>query len=83
MTQLECNVQIPDGFEPGLMDDPLDQMIDEKGVADILCMPVRTLQDWRARRYGPQFYKLGKSVRYNLFEVREWVAEYGKRSTWE
>ena len=63
--------------------EPVGQFVDERTLADLLCMPVRTLQDWRARGNGPPFYKFGKSVRYRVPEVVNWLDEQRKASTWE
>jgi predicted DNA-binding transcriptional regulator AlpA len=50
-----------------------DQMLPETDAADILCQSVRTLQKWRVIGYGPEYFKIGRSVRYRRREVVEWI----------
>ena len=38
-----------------------------------LGVPVNTIYRWRTRREGPTGFKVGRHVRYNLDEVREWL----------
>ncbi|WP_432847255.1 helix-turn-helix domain-containing protein [Amycolatopsis sp. CA-161197] len=44
-------------------------------LAAFLNIPVKTLRDWRLKKYGPPFSKLGKHVRYDPAAVRAWVAD--------
>ncbi|MSS84984.1 helix-turn-helix domain-containing protein [Actinomycetaceae bacterium WB03_NA08] len=41
--------------------------------ADHMKVSLRTLQDWRSRKVGPPFHKVGKTVRYHIEEVDEWL----------
>ena len=41
-----------------------DELVDEKEAALELGTAVKTLQSWRHRRTGPEFVKIGRSVRY-------------------
>ena len=50
-----------------------DQMVPEAVVAELLCQSIRTIQKWRITGYGPEFYKIGRSVRYKRAEVVEWI----------
>ena len=48
--------------------------INEKQVAEMLGISVRSLQGWRCRGRGPRFYRLGgDSVRYRTDEVQAWA----------
>ncbi|MBM3740407.1 MAG: helix-turn-helix domain-containing protein [Acidobacteria bacterium] len=48
--------------------------INEKQVAEMLGISVRSLQGWRCRGRGPRFYRLGgDSVRYRADEVQAWA----------
>lgn len=53
------------------------RMLRPEEVADILGVAVATLAQWRVRRYGPGFVRLGKGqrapVRYPQSEVVEYV----------
>lgn len=53
----------------------IDAMLKEADAADLLCQSVRTLQKWRVNGAGPQFYKLGRSVRYCRADLLMWIAE--------
>ena len=42
--------------------------------ARLLGVAVGTLNNWRSRREGPQYLKLGgKSVRYAIEDIAEWL----------
>lgn len=33
-----------------------------------------TLENWRVKKIGPPYLKLGRSVRYKLSDLNEWLA---------
>ena len=41
-----------------------DQLMTEKNVAALICITPRALQNWRLRGGGPEYVKIGRSVRY-------------------
>jgi excisionase family DNA binding protein len=41
-------------------------------VADLLQVPVRTLEEWRHKKTGPPYRKVGRHVRYQYSKVMEW-----------
>jgi excisionase family DNA binding protein len=45
-------------------------------VADLLRVPLRTVEDWRLTRKGPPWLKLGRHVRYEQAELLAWVREH-------
>jgi len=48
-------------------------------VADLLAVPLRTLQYWRSQRRGPPHIQLGpKLFRYRREDVEKFVAESSK-----
>lgn len=47
---------------------------DEKILAQTLAVSLSTVRRWRQFRNGPKFVRFGKSVRYRLADVEEWVA---------
>lgn len=50
---------------------PSDEaLLDAEAAAEFLAKPVGTLSQWRYRGEGPPFYKLGRSVRYRLGDLR-------------
>lgn len=47
----------------------------ERQAAEYLgAISVRTLQDWRARRVGPAFLKLGRRIGYRLNDLDEFIS---------
>lgn len=38
-----------------------------------LGVPVATLYQWRSRRLGPRAYRVGRHLRYDPADVREWL----------
>ncbi len=42
-------------------------------VAELLRLPVRTVEDWRLTRLGPPWVKLGRHVRYEQGDLLAWV----------
>ena len=61
--------------------DYLDGFIDEIQAADFLCQSVRTLQKWRTKGFGPEFYKPGRSVRYRRRDLRDWTETRKRKNT--
>ncbi len=55
-------------------------MLNERAAAVRLGIAVRTLQAWRVRGEGPQFAKLGRSVRYRPEDLDGFV-EAGLRTS--
>jgi len=43
-------------------------------VAEYLRVPVSTLEQWRWRKTGPKWSKVGRHVRYAWSDVEEWFA---------
>lgn len=58
-----------------------DGFLDERQVASLICHSVRTIQKWRVSGQGPDFFKLGRSVRYRRSEVIAWVEERRRAHT--
>ncbi|PKQ35396.1 MAG: hypothetical protein CVT61_06230 [Actinobacteria bacterium HGW-Actinobacteria-11] len=44
-------------------------------VSEILGVPVRTLEDWRRRDYGPKFLYVGRGVRYRVGALEQWILD--------
>ncbi|WP_232241389.1 AlpA family transcriptional regulator [Kutzneria sp. 744] len=42
-------------------------------LASFLKLPEKTLTKWRSDGTGPRWLKIGKHVRYNPKEVRDWM----------
>ena len=63
--------------------DKAKKLVDEKTLGETLGLSERTLQDWRVRGCGPPYYQFGRSIRYCLEEVYEWMRQYRHTSTWD
>lgn len=50
-------------------------LLTEEDLAAALNVKVETLAQWRARKYGPSWTKLGKGVYYRLESVVEWTMD--------
>lgn len=50
------------------------KLIDEKAVAEMLSLPLRTVQIWRIRGIGPHYIKIGRNVRYIEEDIVKFVA---------
>lgn len=49
-------------------------LVDEKGAAEILSITPGTLSVWRClRRYDLPFVKIGKSVRYRMADLEQFI----------
>jgi predicted DNA-binding transcriptional regulator AlpA len=49
-------------------------LLKESEVASWLNVSLAALQRWRFEGRGPQFVKIGASVRYDPAKVRDWIA---------
>lgn len=52
-----------------------ERLLSEAELSELTGVPVPTLIDWRYRRKGPAFVKLGARVRYRESDVEAWLAE--------
>jgi len=57
------------------------QLLTERDASKVLCLSVRTLQKWRLCGRGPRFLKLGHAVRYDLAELKRFLADAERTST--
>lgn len=59
----------------------LPQLVDEKALAAMLDVSVRTVRKWRLAGTGIPFCKLGKLVRYDMADVEAVLARSRRSST--
>ncbi len=66
-----------------LKDNPgwLDEMVDTTEASLIAGPAVATLETMRVRGGGPEYFKIGKAVRYTRRACFEWRAERRRRNT--
>ncbi|MDA3647214.1 helix-turn-helix domain-containing protein [Saccharopolyspora indica] len=50
-----------------------EQLWTIEDLSDFLQKPVKTLYDWRHKKYGPPAYLVGGSLRYSPKKVQEWL----------
>ncbi len=48
--------------------------LSERDAASFLGITQRTLQDWRARRRGPAFIRLGRRIAYDRADLERFLA---------
>lgn len=51
------------------------RLLTTEELAEYLQIPVRTIEDWRHRDYGPKYARMGKRVRYRQSAVDAWLEE--------
>lgn len=62
----------------------MSRLLTEDQAADRLGVSPRTLAGWRSRGGGPMFIRLGgKSIRYRIDDLNEFVADNVRRHTSE
>ncbi|MBB4667427.1 excisionase family DNA binding protein [Microbacterium marinum] len=49
------------------------RLLTQTELAEYLQVPVRTIEDWRTRDYGPKFLRVGRRVRYRESDVDAWL----------
>jgi len=52
------------------------QYVDEKEISKITGIAIQTLRNHRFRRVGIPYHKLGKSVRYSLEDVYQYMQSH-------
>jgi excisionase family DNA binding protein len=56
-----------------------ERFLTPREVADLLQVPLNTLQTWRANRSGPRGHKIGRHVRYRASDVQTWLEQRADR----
>jgi len=46
-------------------------------VAELLQVPVRTLEEWRHKKSGPPYRKIGRHIRYQRSKLMDWFENDG------
>lgn len=52
------------------------QVIGEKQAARLLSVAVQTLRNWRFLKKPPRYIKIGRSVRYQLSDLQEFMQKH-------
>lgn len=51
-----------------------DRLMDEGETSEMTGLSKSTHQKLRIKRRGPRFVRLGRAVRYSLWDVQDWLA---------
>jgi len=51
-----------------------DRFLNEEEISQITGLAVSTHQKLRLKRRGPRWVRLGRSIRYSLWDVQDWLA---------
>lgn len=60
--------------------DDLDALVTEQVAASALGISVDTLQQWRWLKRGPEYYKIGRAVRYSMTGLERFKAAALRRT---
>jgi predicted DNA-binding transcriptional regulator AlpA len=54
----------------------MEEYIDEKKAAELVCSSVQTLRNDRCKSRGLPYYKIGRSVRYRPSDIHAYMARH-------
>ena len=54
----------------------MERLLTVEEVADFLGVPVNTLYQWRHKGTGPVAFRVGRFLRYDAADVRQWLTEH-------
>ena len=59
-------------------EDLLDQerLVDTRRAATMLSKHPAVLADWRHQGRGPKYLKFGRSIRYRVGDIHDWIADH-------
>lgn len=58
-----------------------NNLLNTQQAAEMLGLSPNTLNQWRNRKRGPSFKKIGKAVRYSEEELRSYIAQQTREGT--
>lgn len=53
----------------------MEKLLSVEEVADYLGVPVNTLYQWRHKGTGPIAFRVGRFLRYDPSDVRQWLTD--------
>ena len=56
--------------------DSIPQMVDEHRAAEILGLAVQTMRNHRSARVGCKYFKIGRSVRYRVDDILDFIEKH-------
>lgn len=54
----------------------MERLLTVEEVADFLGVPVNTLYQWRHKGTGPVAFRVGRFLRYDAADVRQWLTDH-------
>ncbi|MHB8763137.1 MAG: helix-turn-helix transcriptional regulator [Deferrisomatales bacterium] len=57
------------------------KLVKERVAAEFMDVSARTVQAWRARGVGPKHLKIGRSCRYRVADLLDFLAECERKTT--
>ncbi len=58
----------------------MEKLLSVDEVAEFLGIPVNTLYQWRHKGTGPTAFRVGRFLRYDPVDVREWLSKHAGMS---
>lgn len=52
----------------------MTELLTPADISAQLKIPAKTLADWRSKKTGPTFYKIGNHIRYKATDIEAWLA---------
>ena len=56
-------------------DSVIPEMVTTKELAELIGVPVATLNNWRSIGRGPRSFRLGRAVKYLVADVAVWIEQ--------
>jgi len=56
-------------------DSLIPDMVTTKELAELIGVPVATLNNWRSIGRGPRSFRLGRAVKYLVADVADWIEQ--------
>lgn len=53
-----------------------ERLVDTPRAATMLSKHPAVLADWRHQGRGPKYVRIGRSVRYRIGDIHEWIADH-------
>ena len=60
---------------PAGQDSLIPDMVTTKELAELIGVPVATLNNWRSIGRGPRSFRLGRAVKYLVADVAAWIEQ--------
>ena len=61
---------------PAGEDSLIPDMVTTKELAELIGVPVATLNNWRSIGRGPRSFRLGRAVKYLVTDVAAWIEQH-------